>query len=70
MKRSILAAAAVLSLVGATPALAQHGDHAGHGGHGARQPAAQGERHDPAMHARHMETERNRVIVTRFIDLF
>ena len=67
MKRSILAAAAAIIVAGAAPALAQH---AGHAGHGSGQPAAQGERHDPAMHARHMETERNRVIVTRFIDLF
>jgi predicted SnoaL-like aldol condensation-catalyzing enzyme len=64
MKRNILAAAAALSLVGAAPALAQHG------GHGSAQPAAQGDHHDPAMHARHMATERNREIVTRFIDLF
>jgi len=67
MKRSILAATAALSLAGAMPALAQH---AGHSGHGSGQAAAHGERHDPAMHARHMETERNRAIVTRFIDLF
>jgi predicted SnoaL-like aldol condensation-catalyzing enzyme len=64
MKRSILAAAAVLSLAGLAPALAQHA------GHGSGQAGAQGEHHDPAMHARHMETERNREIVTRFIDLF
>jgi predicted SnoaL-like aldol condensation-catalyzing enzyme len=71
MKRSIMAATAALSLAGATPALAQHGDHGGHGSgqHGA--PAAsQPGGHDPAMHARHMATERNREIVTRFIDLF
>lgn len=71
MKRSILAVtAAILALTGAAPALAQHTGHAGHANHASGQPAAQGERHDPAMHARHMETERNRVIVTRFIDLF
>ncbi len=64
MKRSILAAGAALSLAGAVPAPAQHG------GHGSSQPAAQGEHHDPAMHARHMETERNREIVTRFVHLF
>ena len=64
MKLSVLAAAAAVALVSGAPAMAQHG------GHGSGQPAAQGERHDPAMHARHMETERNRQIVTRFIDLF
>jgi predicted SnoaL-like aldol condensation-catalyzing enzyme len=61
MKRSILAAGAALSFAAGAPALAQHGGH---------QPAAQAEPHDPAMHARHMETERNRAIVTRFVDLF
>jgi predicted SnoaL-like aldol condensation-catalyzing enzyme len=66
MKRSILAAATAASFAFGTPALAQH-DHAGHG---AAQPGAQAGAHDPAMHARHMETERNRAIVTRFIDLF
>jgi predicted SnoaL-like aldol condensation-catalyzing enzyme len=64
MKRSLLAAGAALSLVYGVPALAQHA------GHGSGQPAAQGEHHDPAMHARHMATERNREIVTRFVDLF
>jgi predicted SnoaL-like aldol condensation-catalyzing enzyme len=63
MKRNMLAAGAALSLLGGAPALAQHA------GHGAHQPAAR-EHHDPAMHARHMETERNRQVVTRFIDLF
>lgn len=68
MKRSLLAATAAILGAGTAPALAQHG---GHGGHGPGQPAAShGARHDPAMHARHMETERNREIVTRFIDLF
>ena len=66
MKRSILAAAAVLSLTGGAPAFAQHDAHAGHG----TQPGAAAGGHDPAMHARHMETERNRDIVTRFINLF
>lgn len=67
MTRNMLAAGAALSLLGGAPALAQH---TGHGGHGTGQPAARGEHHDPAMHARHMETERNRQVVTRFIDLF
>jgi predicted SnoaL-like aldol condensation-catalyzing enzyme len=64
MKRSMLAAAAALSLLGGAPVRAQHGAH------GSARPTAQGEHHDPAMHARHMETERNREIVTRFITLF
>ncbi|HTU11052.1 MAG TPA: nuclear transport factor 2 family protein [Allosphingosinicella sp.] len=65
MKRNMLAAAVAILVAGAAPLFAQHGDH-GAGQHGTKQ----GDGHDPAMHARHMETERNRVIVTRFIDLF
>ena len=61
MKRSMIAAGAALSLFYGVPALAQHT------GHDSGQAA---EQHDPAMHARHMETERNREIVTRFITLF
>jgi predicted SnoaL-like aldol condensation-catalyzing enzyme len=54
MKRIIVAALVAM----AAPAAAQQ--HQGHQGHQA----------DPAMHARHMETERNREIVTAFIQLF
>lgn len=66
MKRSILAATVAILVMGSAPVFAQHVGHAQHG-----TPAAgQADGHDPAMHARHMETERNRAIVTRFVDLF
>jgi predicted SnoaL-like aldol condensation-catalyzing enzyme len=61
MKASMMAAAAAGLLAWQMPALAQHQGHGAHGAQGAP---------DPAMHARHMETERNREIVTRFITLF
>jgi len=60
MRRTIIAASAAL-LATASPAAAQHDQH------GAQGAAA----HEASpMHQRHMATERNREIVTRFIDLF
>jgi predicted SnoaL-like aldol condensation-catalyzing enzyme len=66
MKRTIIAATAALFAV-AAPAAAQHEQH------GTQPPPAHGAHQMPempAMHARHMATERNREIVTRFVDLF
>ena len=58
MKAILKLAAAAALLAAAAPAMAQaHQAHQVHGG-------------DPAVHARQMETERNRAIVTDFIRLF
>ena len=67
MKLKLTLAAGAAMIATAQPATAQHDQHSGHG-QGAQE--AHGTPAMAAMHARHMATERNREIVTRFVNLF